>query len=147
MPIPKGASLHSYDWKLVSQQAQTDPGEGSLVQQHLKEEADINTIVRRFGITGQMPFGPTGGMYGDFTGFPTDYLAALEVVDRADAAFMSLPAEVRERFHNNPAELVEFANSRSYEDFVAATTVAPGAAPVEQPAAGAPSPAGSSDTA
>lgn len=132
-----------YDFKAVSDECAFDTGRETLVQQHFAEEVDINTIVRRFGLTGQLPQFSAEGIYGDFTGV-TDYGSAVEMVRRTEAAFEALPAEVREKFRNDPAELVRFASSVSEDEFVRATSPvveppleAP-AAPVAAPAPGAP---------
>lgn len=103
-------------------------GSGSKTQQHLRDEVDINTIMRRFAVTGQMPFMDPGGVYGDFSEIH-DYASAAAVVQRADERFMQLPAEIRERFANSPAEFIEFARSSSREAFDEALRVAV-AAPV-----------------
>lgn len=81
-------------------------GTESLTQQQFKEEADINTIVRRFGITGQMPENPRVPHYGDFTEV-TDYQTALNAVRAAEEAFLALPAAVRAEFNNDPQLLLE----------------------------------------
>lgn len=99
------------------------PGKGTRTQQHLRDEVDINTIVRRFGLTGQFPIVDAGGMYGDFTNI-SDYASAVAVVERADRRFMELPAEVREKFANSPAEFIAFARSASRESFDQALRVA-----------------------
>lgn len=86
------------------------------VQQHFKEEVDVNTIVRRFGATGQLPNFMPRGMYGDFTGVE-DYDSAVALIDRADRAFLALPANVRERFHNDPGELMRAASISDEDEF------------------------------
>lgn len=101
--------LRNYDPKHHSQGVFVETGDETLTQQHLREEVDINTIVRRFGITGVMPSGVPGGVYGDFTGVE-DYESAVAAVERAEAGFLTLPAEVRERFGNNPGMLIQYAN-------------------------------------
>lgn len=88
-----------------------------LTQQHFAEEVDVNTIVRRFGITREMPFGQAEGVYGDFTGI-LDYDSALEKITEAQNKFMNLPAEVREKFRNDPAELIRQAGSMEEGAFV-----------------------------
>lgn len=118
MAIPF-AGRGGYDWKQASVDAAVDTGTETPVQQQFKEEMDINTIVRRFGITAELPFGPAGGMYGDFTDI-VDYDSAVALVKQTDAQFMSLPAEVRERFMNDPATLVRFAQAATPEEFEAA---------------------------
>lgn len=83
----------------------------SLTKQSFAEEADINEVVRRFGLTGQLP--PISGpppQYGDFEGI-FDYQSALNTVIAAQQSFAELPAHVRARFHNDPAAFVDYASN------------------------------------
>lgn len=111
-------SVGAYDSGAVSDAVAVHTGDVSLVQQHFQDEVDVNTIVRRFGLTREMPFGSSQGVYGDFTGI-SDYESALERVRGAQDRFMTLPPEVRERFGNDPALLVRAASELSEEEFVA----------------------------
>lgn len=80
----------------------------SLTQQHFKEECDINTIVRRYAVTGVMPnVNPKPPIYGDFSEVP-DYQAAFAAVAHAGELFASLPSAVRDRFGNDPARMIAF---------------------------------------
>lgn len=124
-----GKAAADYDPREVSRDNVHDTGPESIVQQHLRDEVDINTIVRRFGITGSMPFGAAQPMYADFTGI-TDYESAVALVRNVDQRFAHLPAELREKFRNNPGELVKFAATVDEAEFVAATTLEPVVPPV-----------------
>lgn len=115
--IPLDASLRSYDSKTVSEETSFDTGDKSLVQQHFQDEVDINTIVRRFGLTRAMPGGVGEGVYGDFTEI-SDYESAVEKVERARSSFMKLPADVRERVHNDPGELIRLSQELTEEEFL-----------------------------
>ena len=99
---------HNYDVDVASADAgiSFDPEEGRT-QQQFAQECDINEIVRRFGITGELPFDQRMPVSGDFTGV-TDFQSAMEAVTRAQAAFNDLPANVRARFRNDPAEMLAF---------------------------------------
>ena len=81
--------------------------EPSLAQQHHKDECDINNILRQFNITGLLPESPLSPRYGDFTGIG-DYHTALNRVIAAQDEFDALPAQIRARFDNDPAQLIEF---------------------------------------
>lgn len=83
--------------------------EPSMTQQQFKDECDINTIVRLFGLTGKMPAGVYQPTYDDFTEVD-DFQGSLHAIQRATAAFMELPAHIRERFQNNPAHFVDFCS-------------------------------------
>lgn len=105
-----------FDVKAHSKRFQVDAGGPSLTQQSGKDDADINVIMRRFGATGGMPVGLAGAVYGDFSGI-VDLEDALALVERAEAGFMSLPAELRQRFQNDPVRMARFASSVSPEEF------------------------------
>lgn len=81
----------------------------SLTVQSQAEEADINTIVRRFGITGHMPVGVRVPSYGDFE-VVDDYRSALHALREAEESFAKMPADVRSRFDNDPGRFVEFCS-------------------------------------
>lgn len=81
--------------------------EPSMAQQSFKEECDINTIVRRFGLTGELPENYRAPISGDFTDVH-DFQSAMNAVRAAEEAFMLLPGEVRARFANDPQNLIAF---------------------------------------
>ena len=81
--------------------------EENRTHQEFKEECDINEIVRRFGLTGELPENVRVPVSGDFTGIGT-YQEALNAVIAADKAFMELPPDVRLRFANDPQQLMDF---------------------------------------
>ena len=83
-------------------------GEPTLTQQQFKEECDINNIMARYQNTGEFThLTRKQGVYGDFSEIK-DYQTMLQTVLEADAAFASLPAKMRLRFQNDPAQLLEF---------------------------------------
>lgn len=81
----------------------------SLAQQSQKEDADINTIVKRFGLTGQLPENVRMPTYQDFDGV-MDFQTAMNAIKSAEDSFMRMPANVRARFQNDPAEFVEWCS-------------------------------------
>lgn len=105
-PPPMGK--RSYDADAFSAHLAFDTGEERFTQQHFADEVDINNIVRRYGLDVAMQPGLEGGVFGDFTGI-TDYASAVERVSAAQSDFMRLPAEVRERFSNDPGTFLKFA--------------------------------------
>lgn len=82
----------------------------SLTRQSETEDADINVIVRRFGLLGGMPKDARPLMYGDFSDVG-DFQSAFAAVADANALFMSMPAEVRARFGNDPQQFLEFCEN------------------------------------
>lgn len=87
----------------------------SMTQQQFKDDADINEIVRRFGLTGQLPENLRMPVSGDFTGV-SDFQSAMNLVLQAQEEFMKLPAHVRERFGNDPSKLMAFLDDASNRD-------------------------------
>lgn len=81
--------------------------EPSMTVQSQAEDADINVIMERFGITGLAPQVPIPPSYGDFDGV-SDYRTALHVMQEARDSFEMLPAKLRNRFENDPAKFLDF---------------------------------------
>lgn len=87
--------------------------------QSAKDETDINLIVRRFGLTGQLPSGsPRLPTYGDFAEVD-DFQSAMNAVRVAEESFLELPSTIRSRFGNNPQAFLEFvANPENVPEIV-----------------------------
>lgn len=119
--------FHGMTPKEVSDATGMDTGPESMVQEQFRDEVDINAIVRRYGIATGVPVPSAGAMYGDFTGI-TDFESAVDLVKNTEGRFMALPAEVREKFLNNPGNLVRFASESTPEEFEAVFKTAPAGA-------------------
>lgn len=81
----------------------------SVAVQSQKDDADINSIMKRFGQTGMLPSNVRAPTYGDFTS-AGDFRSAMDSVRAAKESFMEMPAEVRKRFGNDPQLFVEFCS-------------------------------------
>lgn len=103
---------YNYDTDAASNESGLACEEPSLAQQHFKEECDINTILQKFNITGLLPESPISPRFGDFTGIG-DYHTALNRVIAAQDEFEALPAQIRARFNNDPAQLIEFLDNEN----------------------------------
>jgi phage internal scaffolding protein len=106
---------YNYDTDAASNGSGLHCEDATLTQQHFKDECDINNILRQFNITGLLPEQAISPRYGDFTGI-SDYHTALNQVIAAEDEFMSLPAHIRARFENDPAQLIEFLNNSENKD-------------------------------
>lgn len=97
----------NYDMDEVSEVSGLRCEDDSLAVQSSKDECDINTIVRNFGLTGQLPDNVKVPISGDFVDV-TDYQSSLNAVIAADRAFMELPSSIRKRFDHDPQKLMDF---------------------------------------
>lgn len=109
------ATTYGYDTNAAGDESALKCQDKSLAQQHLKDECDINVLVKRFVVTGEIPQMLMPPMQGDFTNAPT-MQEALNLMVEANRAFMQHPAEVRARFENDPAKFVEFCSDEKNRD-------------------------------
>lgn len=83
----------------------------SKTQQQFKKDADINTIMGRYRVTGILgdPFQNNGKrmFFGDFTNIP-NYTEVKNQIDDVNQRFMSLSAEVRAKFGNDPQNVIDY---------------------------------------
>jgi len=83
----------------------------SVTRQSFKQECDINHIMKKYQKTGLVDHVTRfQGNYDDLTGSP-DYHEAMNKIITANDAFSTLPSSVRTRFHNNPAEFLDFVSN------------------------------------
>lgn len=100
-------SPYNYDRDAASADAALETPEKSLTQQSQKEEADINVIVKRFGITGSIPVVPLSDEILEVDAM--DLREAMDLLNQANRSFASLDADTRARFNNDPQRFVAFA--------------------------------------
>lgn len=96
----------------------TEFNDPSLTQQQFKQDADLNVIVKRFGITKAhipAPGATDPRYYGDFSD-AFDLSEALHRTRTAQEHFESLPAELRNRFANDPVRLLDFVMDPENKD-------------------------------
>lgn len=87
-----------------------------LVKQSFKDEVDINNILDKYSRTGVLPETRSAiAQYLDLIKLP-DYETALNTVIQADEMFDELPAQVRDRFKNDPVNLINFMKDDSNYD-------------------------------
>lgn len=86
-------------------------GPSTKVQQHFKDESDINHIVRKMN-QGQMPLGNSGQPQYLNLNNDMSYHDMLNQVTETKQAFDSLPAKIRGRFNNNPKNMVDFFSDK-----------------------------------
>ncbi|AXH78055.1 MAG: internal scaffolding protein [Microviridae sp.] len=104
------ASPYDYDTNAAGNESALNCQDKTRTQQHLKDECDINVLVQRFVVTGEIPALTMPPLQGDFTDAPT-YQDALNLMVQANRSFMQQPAEVRARFMNDPAQFVDYVSN------------------------------------
>jgi phage internal scaffolding protein len=108
-------SGYNYDRDAVSIETGLVCEDESRAIQSAKDESDINTIVRKFGLTGELPNDLKLPQSGDFTDVP-DFHTAMNLVRTAQEEFLRVPAEIRARFANDPQRLMQFVEDESNRD-------------------------------
>lgn len=83
----------------------------SLAKQEFAEEADLNTIMARYTMTGELPT-QIIGRYVDFSE-SVDFHQAQDILARAQQQFEALPASIRARFENDPAQFLDFVHDEA----------------------------------
>lgn len=99
---------HNYNTNDAGDESGTDTGTEGGAKQSFKEECDINTIIKRFGLGYELPPTLREPQYGDFTNIPGSFHEAMNRVRQAQEAFDLLPADTRARFHNDPGQWHDF---------------------------------------
>lgn len=110
-------TAYNYDMNKASDESALKCDDPSRTDQQFAEEVDINTIVKRFGLTGELPEKGSvrAPLEGDFVDVH-DFQSALNVVRQAEEAFMAMPADVRAEFNNDPGRFVSFVQNEKNRD-------------------------------
>ncbi len=86
----------------------------SLTQQHNKEAADINNILKKHKFQPIKQPEYTDDNYGDFSNVP-NYQDSLQIVIDADTAYAQLPANIRKEMRD-PRGMIQFCEDpRNYD--------------------------------
>jgi phage internal scaffolding protein len=112
---------------------------GELVtKQEFKDECDIYTILGTYARTGQLTH--LNSMAGTFQDLPpdTDYQAAMNTIIQAQDAFAALPATIRDRYHNDPAEFLAAIDNPDERPYLTEQGVFKQPVPVAPPVTAAP---------
>lgn len=81
----------------------------SRTQQQFLEDADVNVIMERFGVTGELPQNVQLPSYTEYVEV-FDFQTAQNAIRAGQEAFAEMPAKVRERFQNDPGRFIAFFN-------------------------------------
>lgn len=123
-------NAYNYDLNQASDDAGLQCKDKSRTIQSQTEETDINKIVERFAITGELPQNIRLPQYGDFVAI-NDFHQAANAIAQANEAFDQLPAKVRARFQNDPGQFVDFCTSEGNEEELRKLGLLPPAAPLD----------------
>lgn len=125
-------TAYNYDTDKASLESGLQCEEESKTQQQFKEECDINVIVRRFGLTGEVPQGWQIPKSGDFTDTVNDFQTAMNMIKLAEESFMQVPGEIRARFDHDAGALMKFLeDENNYDEALKLGLVEKRQAPVE----------------
>jgi phage internal scaffolding protein len=106
--------------------------EPSLTQQHFKDECDIDRILKKYSETGFLvnPLeARRPAKWGDFSSV-ADYQASMNRLVQVQEAFDALPSRVRERFRNDPMQMLAFLEDPANKDEAVKLGLVVGDAPV-----------------
>jgi len=87
-----------------------------MTKQSFKDECDVNHIMRRYEKTGIFPEQTSLPQFLDLTSLPSNFQEMQEIVVNAQEQFMALPAQIRKKFHNDPAEFVDFCQDPANQE-------------------------------
>nr|WAE43812.1 MAG: internal scaffolding protein [Microviridae sp.] len=82
----------------------------SLTKQEFKDDNTPDQIIKTFTQTGQLPQMKNPPSYGDVSDLPT-YQEAMQIIAKGNEAFMTLTAETRKYFDNDPAKFLAFTEN------------------------------------
>lgn len=127
-------SAYNYDMNKAGDESGLKCLDKTLTRQEFKEESDINTIVERFHITGELPQNVRMPTFADFTGV-FDFQSAMNAIRLAQESFAQMDAKVRARFNNDAQQFLEFTGNEENRDEAIKLGLVPPKAPDTPPPA------------
>lgn len=91
-------------------------GDAGLTEQHHKKSCDMHVILRQAEKTGVMQH--VNAYAGQYMDLPSgvDFHQAQNIIAEANQMFETVPAEVRKKFGNDPAEYLDFMQNADNRD-------------------------------
>lgn len=102
-------SARSYDRSMASRSYDTVTTGDMMTVQSDAKNSDINELVRRFSLTGEIPQNVRRPLQGDFD--VLTFQDAQNAIVKARNSFAAMSAKVREQFQNDPARFVDFCSN------------------------------------
>ncbi|QCS36307.1 minor capsid protein [Capybara microvirus Cap1_SP_228] len=94
---------------MVETDYSTDCSCDGMTRQEFADECDINVLMSRYEKSGVLNhYNGAEAAYLDLSDVP-DLATAFDIFEKANTAFMSLPAAVRREFENDPVRFADFA--------------------------------------
>ncbi len=85
--------------------------EPSMTQQSDQKQSDIHYIMKKFERTGVLEHNKQyEGTYADFASMP-DFTKAHQMIADAKTMFETIPAKIREKHNNDPAQFLDWINN------------------------------------
>lgn len=109
MDGPMMRTAYNYDRDAASRKAALYCKDPTRTQQQFKDETNINNIMKKYGVTGELPLLQRPPLPEDYEDI-TDFQSAMNVIRRAQEAFNQMPSGIRARFQNNPHIFAQFFN-------------------------------------
>lgn len=91
-------------------------GGPSMTRQADAADADINNIIAKAKVTGFFPHAAEAPIFTDTTMTGRHYDEMVNSINKAEEAFMTIPAEVRRRFDNDPGKFLDFVQDPQNEE-------------------------------
>lgn len=90
----------------------------SMTKQSFVEQCDINNILADYKISGQIRHINEKASTGIYADLPSsiDFQESMNLVIAGEAAFATLPSQIRARFGNDPAQFLDFMSDPSNQD-------------------------------
>jgi hypothetical protein len=111
----------------VPQDTRAFPVGPTLTRQEFADECDINVLMERYQNRdiGAIMRAAGEPAYYDFASMPNTLMGFMKLTQDAENAFMTLPAQVRREFDNDPIAFVDYASDPSNLDQMRSWGLAP----------------------
>jgi hypothetical protein len=100
---------YNYDRDEVSKKTALVFNDESLAQQQFKDENNINLMIRKYGV---LPVQEVNWKEFDASVIPQDFHEIQNMMKQAEAAFMTVPAEVRAQVDNDPVRFLAMVDEQ-----------------------------------
>lgn len=120
--------------RMPLKRVQISSDQPTLTQQKFQNDQDIHTILNRFAKTGILGDPSRTPIYGDFSN-PNQFIENMNIVADFKSQFEQQPVKIREKFHNDPQELIEYlSDKKNHKEAVKLGIMDVNVLPPEEPA-------------